>query len=182
MHIHVHDSQSNTHGSSWRFDGWKFCLAFRSFIAWRGTTREVVSDNAKHFRVFSSVSRHFKAKESIGLKIVDKFTSEGITWKFICPLSPWIRGFYERLIGIVKTALKKAIGSLILTADQLHTTVVEIENIVNSRPSTYVREEDAGFNILTPSNLIYVHPETGIFDVEQKDFKEEYIKMRQNKA
>ena len=30
--------------------------------------------------------------------------NEGITWSFIIELAPWMGGFYERLVGLVKQA------------------------------------------------------------------------------
>lgn len=34
----------------------------------------------------------------------------GIHWRFIVELAPWIGGYYERLVGIVKLTLRKSLG------------------------------------------------------------------------
>ena len=34
----------------------------------------------------------------------------GIQWKFIPKRAPWYGGFWERLIGLTKTALRKVLG------------------------------------------------------------------------
>ena len=51
---------------------------------------------------------------------VDEFsTSRGIQWKYIVDLTPWMGGLYERLVGLTKRALRKAIGNHCLTEKQL---------------------------------------------------------------
>ena len=70
---------------------------------------------------------------------VQSYVSEqGIKWKFIIELEPWMGGFYERLVGSNKTALKKTIGKKYLTSFQLQTFLSETETVLNSRPLMYV--------------------------------------------
>ena len=47
-------------------------------------------------------------------------------------------GFYERMIGITKSCLKKVMGKALLTFEELQSIITEIENALNSRPSTYI--------------------------------------------
>ena len=47
-------------------------------------------------------------------------------------------GFYERLVGLTKRALKKIIGKKCLTDRQLATILTEVEAVINSRPLVYV--------------------------------------------
>ena len=65
-------------------------------------------------------------------------SSKGITWKFIPEYAPWQGGFYERMVGLIKANLKKAIGRCLLDYDQLNTLVTEVECVINSRPLTYI--------------------------------------------
>ena len=60
---------------------------------------------------------------------------------------------YERLIKSVKSCLKKCVGRASLSFDELHTTLVEIESVLNSRPLTYLYSDDLE-EPLTPSHLI----------------------------
>ena len=77
-----------------------------------------------------------------------------ITWKFILERSLWWGGFYERLVGTVKSSLKKILGRARLSYDEIHTIICEIENVVNSRPLTYLDENNFD-EPLTPYHLIF---------------------------
>ena len=53
--------------------------------------------------------------------------NENIQWTFTIELLPWMGGFYERLVGIVKRSLRKAIGKVCLTSEQLLTILKETQ-------------------------------------------------------
>ena len=55
-------------------------------------------------------------------------------------------GFYERMIGITKSCLKKVMSETLLTSEELRTIITEIENALNSRPLRYI-DEDPDSNI-----------------------------------
>ena len=75
-------------------------------------------------------------------------------------LSPWMEGFYERLVGITKTALKKTIGKLYLTHTQLQTIITEVEAVINSRPLVYV-DDDLENEIITPNHFLSLNTKNG---------------------
>ena len=75
-------------------------LALKRFISRRGIPKLFISDNFKTFK-------------SVELK--NMLRNHKIEWIFILEKSPWWGGFYERMIGIVKTSLKKVIGKASLT-------------------------------------------------------------------
>ena len=60
--------------------------------------------------------------------------------------------FLERLVKSVKLSLKKCLRNARLNYDELSTTLVEVEAVLNSRPLTYVCDEFE--EPLTPSRLI----------------------------
>ena len=49
--------------------------------------------------------------------------------------------FYERLVGMVKKSMKKAIGRKHYSLEHLITLLTEIEAVLNSRPLTYVYDK-----------------------------------------
>ena len=60
--------------------------------------------------------------------VVKEFLKERrIEWKFIPPRSPWMGGFYERLVGVVKRALRLALFRRHITEAELHTLLTEVE-------------------------------------------------------
>ena len=96
-------------------------------------------------------------------------SNERIKWSFIKELSPWMGGFYERLVGTTKMALKKSIGKQKLTSIQLQTTLAEVEAILNSRPLTYVGDDINDQNVLTPQHFLSLKTNHGLPDVGDKD-------------
>lgn len=78
-------------------------------------------------------------------------SSWGIKQQFILPASPWWGGFYERS---VKTSLKNILGLSYLTYEELETALIEIESSINTRPLTYVNEDDTE-TVITPNHLIF---------------------------
>ena len=81
--------------------------------------------------------------------------NQGIEWNFIVELAPWMGGFYERLVGTVKGALKKSIGKICLTEKKLETFLTEAEAVINSRPLVCVGEDfGSGFSLTQPTFLL----------------------------
>ncbi|EYB83841.1 hypothetical protein Y032_0328g2641 [Ancylostoma ceylanicum] len=133
----------------------QFLLAFRRFIARRGAPELVLSDNAPTFKL----GREVLTNELVKMKdeeIIHNFTTEhNFRWNFITPLSPWKGGFYERLVGSVKTALKKTIPRQILDLPKLQTLICEVEAVLNTRPITSVPTNTAEeAYVLRPIDLI----------------------------
>ena len=87
---------------------------------------------------------------------------EGIKWSFTTALAPWQGGFYERLVGMVKRSLRKAIGRKGFTLDQMVTILVEIERVINSRPLTYVYGDFESRFTLNPSYFLVFDRKLGL--------------------
>ena len=75
-------------------------------------------------------------------------------------------GFYERLVGLVKRSLRKAIGRKLLTNDQLLTVLKETEAVVNSRPLVYIGDDINSSVTITPGNFLCLNQHTGIPETE----------------
>ena len=116
-----------------------FINCFKRFISHCGTPTKVVSDNFKSFKS-NETEAYFK--------------EINVTWKPILEKSPWWGGFYERLITILKLALQKIVGSAKLNFKELHTVLVQIENMMNTRPLTYLSEENCSEHIREVEELI----------------------------
>ena len=69
----------------------------------------------------------------------------------------WFGAFWERMVGVTKTALRRTIGKLCLTYNQLSTVLYEIANIVNCRPIVYIGDQiKTGFS-LSPSDFLMMN-------------------------
>ena len=97
-------------------------LAIRRFIARRGMPHSIWSDNAKGFEA---------AKDKMA-----NMGPNGPEWKNITPRAPWWGGWWERLVGSVKTALRRSIGKQSLSRVEMETVLHEVEACINSRPLT----------------------------------------------
>ena len=63
-------------------------------------------------------------------------------WKFILPLSPWWRGFLERLARTAKSTLRKILGRAKPNFEELYIILTQVKCILNSRPLSYVYTEE----------------------------------------
>ena len=88
-------------------------------------------------------------------EIQSYFSGGGIKWSFIVELSLWMGGFYERLVGLVKRSLQKTVGRKLLSNDQMHTVVKEVESVVNARPLVYIGDDIDSTITITPSHFLY---------------------------
>ena len=61
---------------------------------------------------------------------------------------------FERLVGLVKTALYKVTQGAKLTFKELHSVLLDIQIIPNNRPLCYC-EDDIQLPTLTPSVMVY---------------------------
>uniref|UniRef100_A8QAW8 Integrase core domain containing protein n=1 Tax=Brugia malayi TaxID=6279 RepID=A8QAW8_BRUMA len=111
-----------------------FLHAIRRFVARRGCPELILSDNATQFQAFRSLM--------IQVKVSNFLAKGGMTWKNIIPKAPWQGGIYERLIGLTKNALRRAIGKKFLAERELVTLIAEVEGILNTRPLTYANFDD----------------------------------------
>ena len=50
---------------------------------------------------------------------------------------------FESLVGSMKRCLRKTVGKSKLTFDDLSTAITDVENVLNSRPLSFVSTEDS---------------------------------------
>ena len=128
-----------------------FLQAFRRFSSRRSLLHHMISDNASTY--LASAETLNELFQSPSLK--EQFSRQGVEWKFIPKRAPWYGGFWERLIGLTKRAIKKTLGKTSVTLTELQTLTVEVEAILNDRPITFVSSDSADEEPLTPSHLLH---------------------------
>ena len=140
----------------------EFLMALRRFIAQRGKPDSILSDNASTFKaaskVLNQVWRDILKSEDVQSYVANK----RIEWSFIVELAPWMGGFYERLVGLVKRSLRKSLGRRMLTLIQLQTLLKEAEAVVNSRPLVYLGDDINSNIALTPGHFLSLNPKVGV--------------------
>ena len=128
-----------------------FLLALRRFASRKSLPQIIVSDNGSTY-----LSAAEELKELLSSRnLIESLNRQGVIWKFIPKRAPWYGGWWERLIGLTKTALKKTLGRAHMSLIVLETLVVEIEAVLNDRPLTYTPSELEEMDPLTPAHLLY---------------------------
>ena len=85
----------------------EFLRSLERFIARRGRPEKIFSDNGKTFVAASKWLEKIRQDE----KINDWLAKQSITWQFNLSSAPWWGGQFERLIGVIKQSMYKAIGN-----------------------------------------------------------------------
>ncbi|XP_055947057.1 uncharacterized protein LOC129980699 [Argiope bruennichi] len=98
-------------------------------------------------------------------------------WKFIPPSAPWWGGWWERVIALVKDLLKEVLNRACLSYEKLNMILCYCEDIVNSRPITYVSEHH-DLEHITPSSFLRKRRENGIPDLDHLELSPEYFRKR----
>ena len=84
----------------------------------------------------------------------DWLAKQNIPWLFNLSRAPWLGGQFERLIGVTKQSLNKAIGNGHLRWHELEEVILDVEIILNDRPLGYV-EDYIQMPILTPNLMLF---------------------------
>ena len=129
------------------------CLEFKrvlkEFVVRRGAPKLMISDNAKTFQATKKWLETLKNDEDVN----NYLANHSIKWQFNLSRAPWWGGFFERLIGVMKSALSKAVGKAMLTFSELEETLLDVECFMNNRPLTYLGEEFED-RAITPNILL----------------------------
>lgn len=153
-----------------------FIQALRRFIARRGRPEVVYTDNGTNFVGTENLMKRLDWEE------ISKHTSaRRIKWIFNPPSAPWWGGWWERLVAMVKQLLRRNLGRRILDYEEMNTILCDCEQVINSRPLTYLTEDPDELIALTPMmflNDIRSHEVIDLDMMELTTFNEKY-KLRQ---
>ena len=128
-----------------------FLLAFRRFVSRKSLPRIIVSDNGSTYLSAAEELKELLPSRSL----MESLSRHGVIWKFIPKRAPWYGGWWERSIGLTKSALKKTLGRAHVSLIVLETLVTEIGAVLNDRSLTYTPSELEEMEPLTPAHLLY---------------------------
>ncbi|XP_039439556.1 uncharacterized protein LOC120420555 [Culex pipiens pallens] len=127
-------------------------MAIHRFIGRRGWPSEFLSDNGTNFQGASKELT--KDVRDISEHCADQLTNARTKWSFNPPLAPHMGGVWERLVRSVKEALTALDDGRRLTDEILQTAIVEAEDMINSRPLTYVSQQSDEAEAITPNHFL----------------------------
>ena len=128
-----------------------FLLAFRKFCNRRIFPSLILSDNATTFVAAAGFLKEIAESQMVQEHLLEIKCS----WQFIPARAPWFGAIWERLIGLVKTCLKKVLGQALVTFEELSCILTELEAIINNRPLCYDPGDLNQLETLTPNHLLY---------------------------
>ncbi|XP_064386059.1 uncharacterized protein LOC135334711 [Halichondria panicea] len=142
-----------------------FIACFKRFIARRGLPSLVWSDNGTNFigaaREIKELYQ-FLQTQSTQDEVNHYLSDKGVTWKFIPQRAPHFGGIWEAAVKSTKTHLRRVLGEVKLTYEELSTLLAQIESCLKSRPLASLVNDDDGIEALTPGHFIIGKPLTAL--------------------
>ena len=106
-----------------------FLASLRRFIALRGKSRTICSDNGTNFQgAANELHALYKMLQSTSqmATVQDFLTTEGCEWKFIPPHVPHFGGLWEAAGNSMKYHLRRTLGSQFSTYEELCTLLADL--------------------------------------------------------
>lgn len=132
-----------------------FLQTLKRFIARRGKPSNVYSDHGTNFvgasRELSELWQFFDDNVTC---LSDQITHLGIKWHFSPPNSPHFGGIWEAAVKSVKHHLRRVMGNLALTFEDLYTLLVQVESVLNTRPLHPLSSDPNDLSSLTPAHFL----------------------------
>jgi hypothetical protein len=155
VHLEMLDSMD----TSW------FLMAVERFLAVRPRPTVFLADNRSNFKGGLST---LKVRDQIDVSEAQgKFN---ITFRFAPPQAPHFMGLVERIVGAAKAVLRPALGTRIVSAEELRTVIAQTMGIINNFPIVYMTRINSDFHYkpLTANHFLLGQPYTELQAVDTK--------------
>ncbi|XP_065185823.1 uncharacterized protein LOC135816555 [Sycon ciliatum] len=133
-----------------------FLLALSRFTKRRGVPQKMVSDNGTNF-VAADQELRAAVKSLDTSRLAAEMTSRGISWAFNPPRAPHFGGVFEVMVKSMKRVLQGVLYRADLTDEELHTALVNAEDLINSRPLCTMTSDVEDLQPLTPQHFLVGH-------------------------
>ena len=120
-------------------------LEAEAFIARRGKTNFILSDNETNFVVAAREMREWIEAWNQS-DIEQSLAQKQIKWKFNPPGARQLGGVWERMVRSCKKSTIAIVGNRTLTYDVLSTKMCLVGQILSSRPLTSVSDDPEDFD------------------------------------
>jgi hypothetical protein len=141
-----------------------FIMSLRRFIARRGRVTTIYSDNGTNFVGTANALKTLDWQEIVNFSSVRR-----IEWRFNPPTASWWGGWWERIVRVVKDLLKRNLGKSCLYMEEIYTVLCDCESVINSRPLTYISDDNNDFSPLTPGMFIQCLTDVEVPDLDSID-------------
>lgn len=138
-----------------------FIATLRRFIARRGKPTVIWSDHGTNFvGAANEIKELHEFWDHQGTKnsIADFCSGQGILWRFTPEHAPHFGGLWEAAVKSFKYHLRRVVGDVRLTFEELATTLSQIEPCLNSRPLIPLPSPEEGIEALTPGHFLIGRP------------------------
>lgn len=142
-----------------------FVQALRRFIARRGRPEVVYTDNGSNFIGTDNLMKQLDWDE-----ISKTSAARRIKWIFNPPSAPWWGGWWERLVGMIKRLLRSNLGRQTLNYIEMETILCDCEQVINSRPLTYLTEDPDEMVALTPMMFLNEARSSDVIDPDKIEY------------
>jgi len=137
-----------------------FLMAFRRFVSRRGKPFELLSDCGTNFKAGEAELRN--AFQAMAPDLKHQLARTQVNFQFNPPSAPHFGGSWEREIKSIKMALRVVLGNQPTTETVLHTVLIEVEGILNSKPLAYISSDLADPDPVTPNLLLMGRPDSSL--------------------
>ncbi|UYV73224.1 hypothetical protein LAZ67_10002223 [Cordylochernes scorpioides] len=139
--------------------------AVERFIARRGCPAVIYSDNGTNL---------------VGLRNELYRVNFGVKWKLNPPAAPWWGGWIERIVGLTKKLLRRLLGKRVVNYEEMVTILGNCERVINTRPLTYIAEDNDDLVPLTPEMFLREPRTEGEIDLNESrcNFGKSYEKRK----
>ncbi|CAL8128201.1 unnamed protein product [Orchesella dallaii] len=156
-------------------------LALSRFVDAKRRPHTIFSDNGTNFHGAIKELERAVSTENYK-KIMEETGMEKIRWSFIPPAAAHMGGAWERLIQAVKKVLKNALHEKYPRDTVLLTAMKAAENIVNSRPMTYLSADAEDPGALTPNHFIKGEVDVGPSIPSEVENRASYFRQKWKEA
>ena len=81
-------------------------------------------------------------------------SNQGVTWHWNPPSAPHFGGVFEAMIKSSKRAINAILKDADVTDEELQTTFIGVENLMNSRPLNALSDDPNDEPVLTPNHFL----------------------------